>query len=177
MHSMSDLFEARPDLVEPRLRVWDKLHELGDRITPLLLTKRSDVMADWARKYGWPAGAWAGVTVESQPEAKDRLRNLLRIEAPHFVSCEPLLGSLQLTEIGWSFGVYDVLPRCRLGAALRGSRHHRRHARPLGDRWRRVRPACATDSSGLAAQPPGPVQGRRGALLPQAVGHLAARSG
>ena len=98
--SMSDFFEDRPDLVEPRKSIWEVLHELaGDspRITPLLLTKRPDVMAAWADEHGWPGGAWAGTTVEDQRRADERIPHLLRVPARvRFLSCEPLLEPVDL---------------------------------------------------------------------------------
>lgn len=98
--SMADVFEDRPDLVEPRKKLWDALRRLaGDepRITPLLLTKRPDVMAAWAEEYGWPAGCWAGTTVEDQRRADERIPHLLRVPATvRFLSMEPLLGPVDL---------------------------------------------------------------------------------
>lgn len=74
----------------------------------LLLTKRPSV----ARRYAieldtagkdWPWNAWMGTSVENQDTAF-RLRDLDEIPAPvHFLSCEPLLGPLQLdlSRIDW----------------------------------------------------------------------------
>ncbi len=106
--SMADVFEDRADLVEPRKDLWEALHRLSGRITPLLLTKRPDVMAAWAAEHGWPAGAWAGTTVEDQQRADERIPELLKVPAPmRFLSCEPLLGPVDLPylwttqRIGW----------------------------------------------------------------------------
>ena len=101
--SMADVFEDRADLVEPRKILWNALHRLaGDkpRITPLLLTKRPDVMAAWAAEHGWPAGCWAGTTVEDQRRADERIPHLLRVPAAvRFLSCEPLLGAVDLRRV------------------------------------------------------------------------------
>lgn len=102
LSSMSDVFEDRADLVEPRLKLWAALHRIGRRITPLLLTKRPHMMAEWARVHGWPEGAWAGTTVEDQIRADERIPALLKVPAPvRFLSMEPLLGRVDLiTPIG-----------------------------------------------------------------------------
>ena len=54
-------------------------------------------MALWAREHGWPANAWAGASVEDQAAADARLPHLLAVPARvRFVSCEPLLGPVDL---------------------------------------------------------------------------------
>lgn len=90
------------------------------RITWLLLTKRPELWRE--RMYsalrvvdcgpvleGWlaqwldgdaPANVWVGATVEDQARANERLPSLLRIPAQvRFLSCEPLLGPLQLNAL------------------------------------------------------------------------------
>lgn len=95
--SMADIFEDRSDLVEPRQRLWDHLHALGRRITPMLLTKRPEVMVDWVERYGLPDGAWCGVTVEDQQRADERIPRLLQVPAEvRFLSMEPLLAGVNL---------------------------------------------------------------------------------
>jgi len=45
----------------------------------------------------WPENVWAGVTAENQIRADERIPVLLQIPATiHFVSCEPLLGPVDL---------------------------------------------------------------------------------
>jgi protein gp37 len=106
--SLSDVFEERDDLVEPRKRLWDALHAIaGDNpvrlddgrraLAVLCLTKRPDCMEEWANEHGWPSGCWAGTTVEDQRRADERIPWLLQVPAPvRFLSCEPLLGALSL---------------------------------------------------------------------------------
>lgn len=99
--SMADIFEDRPDLVEPRKRLWGHLHNLGRRITPMLLTKRPEVMAEWVKRHGLPDGAWVGTTVEDQRRADERIPHLLRVPAEvRFLSMEPLLEAVSLRP-GW----------------------------------------------------------------------------
>lgn len=56
------------------------------------------------RMTGWPANVWIGTTVEDQQRADERLPLLRSIPARiRFLSCEPLLGplDLDLTGISW----------------------------------------------------------------------------
>lgn len=121
--SMADVFEDRPELVEPRARLFELIEE-----TPWLrwqlLTKRPELVlelvpARWlvpqrvvlgfeqdqqdleelVRSPVWPANAWIGTTVEDQQRAGERIPELVKIPAPvRFLSCEPLLGPLDLSE-------------------------------------------------------------------------------
>lgn len=48
----------------------------------------------------WPRNCWLGVTVENQEQADKRIPILLQIPAAvRFVSCEPLLGVIDLTKL------------------------------------------------------------------------------
>jgi protein gp37 len=96
---MADIFEARAELDRWRARLW-----VLDRETPwldwLLLTKRPQNIArkvPWGQV--WPQNVWIGTTVENQQFAKKRLPHLLKHPAViRFVSAEPLLGPLNLSE-------------------------------------------------------------------------------
>lgn len=102
--SMADVFEDRPDLVEPRRRLWDLIVE-----TPwlywLLLTKRPENIRSMAPSFlqiagdsmaRMPTNVWIGTTIESQ-EYMWRADHLLMVKASvHFLSCEPLLSDLDL---------------------------------------------------------------------------------
>jgi protein gp37 len=97
--SMADIFENRPDLVEPRSRLLE-LVDATPNLDWLLLTKRIHLVKKLLPKgYSLPAHVWIGTTVENDEYARKRLRYLLDIESPsvRFVSCEPLLGHLDLT--------------------------------------------------------------------------------
>jgi protein gp37 len=65
----------------------------------LLLTKRPQNIADmipWSKK-SWPGNIWLGTTVENQHWAEIRLPELLQHNAKvRFLSCEPLLGAINL---------------------------------------------------------------------------------
>jgi protein gp37 len=98
--SMADVFERRADLNAERLRLWS-LIENTPHLDWLLLTKRPQnirKLAPW--REDWPANVWIGTTVEDQTEAEKRLPFLLSVPAVvRFLSCEPLLGPLNLR--GW----------------------------------------------------------------------------
>lgn len=96
--SMADVFEDRRDLDSWRTQLW-KLIEHTPCLDWLLVTKRPEKVAKlvpW--KNNWPENIWLGTTVESQELAKQRITPILEIPATvRFVSCEPLLGPLDLT--------------------------------------------------------------------------------
>lgn len=95
--SMGDVFEDREDLSGPRARLW-KLILNTPSLDWLLVTKRIEnvaAMVPWTRK--WPPNVWLGVTVENQVMAEARMPQLIRLPAKvRFVSCEPLLGDIDL---------------------------------------------------------------------------------
>lgn len=145
-----------------------------------ILTKRADRLVDLAPQLSWPENIWIGVSVERQDLAHrvDRLRQVHA--AVRFLSCEPLLGPLQLdlTGIQWVIvggesgpGARPMDPdwaRClrdqcqRQGVAfflkqLGGAVDKRGHDRALldGRLWRerpeRVRPLFLRVAKGQAA--------------------------
>jgi protein gp37 len=99
--SMTDLFEERvPD--EWIDRIFDVMIEAPH--TFQVLTKRPKRMSRWVRQWLSPAltermleNIWLGTSVESQEYADARIPWLLRTPAVvRFVSCEPMLGPLDL---------------------------------------------------------------------------------
>ena len=95
--SMADVFERRADLNHERERLW-KLIESTPNLDWLLLTKRPQNIARIAPwRNNWPGNVWLGTSVEDQKIAEKRLPFLLRVPAAiRFLSCEPLLGPLNL---------------------------------------------------------------------------------
>lgn len=95
--SMADVFEWRADLNEHRIKLWT-LIEQTPNLDWLLLTKRPQHilrMTPWDDH--WPDNIWIGTTVENQRLAELRLPHLLAVPARvRFLSCEPLLGPLNL---------------------------------------------------------------------------------
>jgi protein gp37 len=95
--SMADVFEDRRDLDARRERLW-KLIEATPHLDWLLLTKRPQNVSRLA-PYGhnWPLNIWLGATAENQKWLDRRMVELGRLEAKIlFLSCEPLLGALNL---------------------------------------------------------------------------------
>jgi protein gp37 len=96
--SMADVFEDHPALPPERDKLWELI-----AATPALdwqiLTKRPEnipamLPALWGD--GWP-NVWLGVSVEDQQRADERVPKLLSVPAAvHFLSCEPLIGPVDL---------------------------------------------------------------------------------
>ncbi len=97
--SMADVFENRRDLDHPRAQLAE-LIEATPMLDWLLLTKRPQHaanLAPWGDR--WPANVWLGATVENQAWAEKRLPALIAVPAAmRFLSCEPLLGPLDLRQ-------------------------------------------------------------------------------
>lgn len=121
--SLADVFEDRAELEAPRRRLF-KLVQATPHLDWLLLTKRPenihrltykaiDPFDDPDCEYniaGEPNGLdvadfgelypniWLGTTVENQEQADKRIPELLKIPAKvRFLSCEPLLGAVDLS--------------------------------------------------------------------------------
>jgi protein gp37 len=89
-------------MMQARLRLW-RLIESCPNLDWLLLTKRPEnvhvfVPAAWLEPDRWPTNVWIGTSVENQAAADARVPHLLRIPAAvRFLSCEPLLGPVDLS--------------------------------------------------------------------------------
>jgi len=96
---MADVFEDRRDLDALRERLWSVIAETQD-LDWLLLTKRPQCvskMVPWGDL--WPRNVWLGTTVETQRWAEKRIPLLLcQAARVLFLSCEPLLGLLDLSQ-------------------------------------------------------------------------------
>lgn len=97
--SMADVFDNHPDLAEPRARLW-ALIEATPNLDWLLLTKR---IGNVRKMYppAWltspPRNVWLGISVIHQSEADRDVPKLLGTPAHiRFLSCEPLLGEIDL---------------------------------------------------------------------------------
>jgi protein gp37 len=102
--SMADVFEDHPLVASERNRLW-MLIERTNSLDWLLLTKRPENvlrMSPWHHNPDgliWPT-VWLGTSVEDQQRADERIPALLEPEHPvavRFLSCEPLLGPVDLT--------------------------------------------------------------------------------
>lgn len=105
--SLSDVFEDRPDLVQPRARLIGLIRETP-ALDWLLLTKRPEnaarLWADAWAHYGddakWLPNVWLGTTCEDQRRADERIPHLLDVPAAvRFVSYEPALGPVDFAAI------------------------------------------------------------------------------
>jgi protein gp37 len=100
--SMADVFEAREDLDRWREKLWD-LIDTTRGLDWLLLTKRPEnilqmIPAAWRKSAR--ANVWFGTTAENQEQANKRIPELLQVPARvRFLSCEPLLGSIDLNAV------------------------------------------------------------------------------
>lgn len=168
--SLADVFDNQvPD--EWRRDLWALIEATPDLIW-LLLTKRPQniaKMVPWpiALCEPWP-NVWFGTTVENQAEADRRIPHLLSVPAAkRFLSCEPLLGPVDLTLDGlvclacphcaeegyteWDTGAY-VCGRCEstgkgdewgIDWVISGGESGR-EARPSHPDWfRKLRDQCA----------------------------------
>ena len=101
VNSMSDLFHE--DIREAYIRSVFDVMERASWHTFQILTKRSERLAEIAGRLPWPKNVWMGVSVENQ-RWTSRIDHLRQTPAAvHFLSCEPLLGplDLDLTNIDW----------------------------------------------------------------------------
>ena len=98
--SMADVFDDRRDLDAARVRLF-RLMQDTPHLDWLVLTKRPEnvialIDGVWIDD-GFPVNVWLGTTVENQPMADRRIAELLKIPCNrHFLSCEPLLGNVNL---------------------------------------------------------------------------------
>ena len=127
--SMADVFERRPELKDQRSRLW-ALIERTPWLDWLLLTKRPQnvaSMAPWTDN--WPTNVWLGTSVENQEYTERRLPLLLKHPAAvRFLSCEPLLGPLDLR--GW----FKREGLCQIDWVIAGGESGRR-SRPMHPDW------------------------------------------
>ena len=115
--SLADVFEDRPDLEAPRVRLF-RLIEETPSLDWLLLTKRPEnvrahvgivaehgvrMAHEWEINGNPPPNVWIGTSVENQETANHRIPELVDIPAcVRFLSCEPLLTrvNLRLESVG-----------------------------------------------------------------------------
>lgn len=105
--SWSDFFIAEAD--EWRGTAWDIIR-MTPHLTYQILTKRPEniaarLPADWGEGY---PNVWLGTSVEHQDAADERIPFLLEIPAAiRFLSCEPLLGAIDLWQ--WLGGAREPI--------------------------------------------------------------------
>jgi len=138
--SMADVYEDHPTVARERARLWT-LIEATPWLNWLILTKRPEnilAMSPWLATSAWFDNIWIGTSVGLQARAEERIPHLLQVPAAvRFLSCEPLLGPLNLSP--WLPQLQWVISGGESG----------QHARPFNLDWARsLRDQC------LAAQTP-----------------------
>lgn len=152
--SLADVFEDREEIAPWRRELFSLIYQTP-HLDWLLLTKRPENIVRLSSKcvnkssLGWrlPKNIWLGTTVESQ-EYNTRIHHLLNCraiaEGPLFLSCEPLLGPLNLsayltTKFIDSGGYSDC---AQLDWVIAGGESGT-HARPMNPEWvRSLRDQC-----------------------------------
>lgn len=132
VNSMSDLFHAKVPF-EYLVRVFNVMRDTPQH-TYQILTKRSLRLKRLAPSLNWPDNVWMGVSVESKSHLS-RVTDLVSTPAAvKFLSCEPLLGSLDDLRVD---GVDWVI--------VGGESGHK--FRPLEPRWvEEIRDKCTSHS-------------------------------
>ena len=102
--SLADVFDNHRSIdITWRMELWALIARTPN-LDWLLLTKRPQNIRKML-PHPWNGGwenVWLGTTVENQVEADRRIPELLEVPAKvHFLSCEPLLGELDLTPHLW----------------------------------------------------------------------------
>lgn len=161
--SLADVFDNQADPAW-RLDLWG-LIESTPHLDWLLLTKRPQNIAGmlpgnadahgqpWSNAWPWP-NVWLGCTTENQEEADRRVPHLLSIPAAkRFLSCEPLLGPVDLSlhmgswpvrdpakhRTDWDMRSYNEGVHWVIAGGESGP-----HARPMSPAWvRSLRDQCA----------------------------------
>jgi protein gp37 len=100
--SLADVFEDRPELVEPRARLF-ALIGATPNLDWLLLTKRPENVrrlapSAWVPPAGmFPENVWVGATAENQERFDERVHELVQVPARiRFLSMEPLLEDVRV---------------------------------------------------------------------------------
>jgi protein gp37 len=153
--SMADIFEDHPQVVEHRKRLF-ALIEATPYLIWQLLTKRPENILKflperWAADLPFsymPENLWLGTSVENQKQADERIPQLLQVRnVTRFLSCEPLLGPVNLGLMGttpqsWGYGytgIYRLIDWVIVGGES-GPK-----ARPMHPDWARaIRDECET---------------------------------
>ena len=134
VNSMSDTFLGQVP-VEALREMWSVM-ERADWHVFQVLTKRIGYARHLASclPLAFPSHIWLGVSVENQDAAHDRIQTLLDIPAQvRFLSCEPLLGRIDLSPYLRSGGIHWVIDGGESGAGRR----------PANPGWfRGIRDAC-----------------------------------
>lgn len=164
--SMADVFERLPSghpdeaqMAAERKGLWHLIQNTQN-LHWLLLTKRPENVLEMTAdcfSECFPENVWVGTTCEDQEAADKRIPYLLEVPAVvRFLSCEPLLGPINLRRWLWNDGIVDSyhqdrtcsFPTGHIGWVITGgeSGHGARPTHP--DWFRSLRDQCL--SAGVA---------------------------
>jgi protein gp37 len=146
VNSMSDLFHPGvPD--EIILKVFETMNRATQHIFQVL-TKRPERVVTLADRLNWTPNIWMGTSVESM-KVVERVDHLRKVPARiRFLSCEPLLGPLELN----LEGIHWVIVGGESGPG----------ARPLDGQWvREIRDQCIKENVAFFFKQWGGVQKHR----------------
>lgn len=128
------LLSKRPQNFAGRINLVSGCYDLTTDVGKMALGKT----AEWYIAGKPPENVWIGTTVEDQPRADERIPALLKIPAKvRFLSCEPLLGPVNLSRSNsrmlWPEGIHWVIAGGESGPG----------ARPMHPDWPRgLRDQC-----------------------------------
>jgi len=137
--SLCDVFEDNRDVEEWR-RELVTLIDKTPHLDWLLLTKRPENIGRlWPEAWPWPENIWIGTSVENQKTADERIPHLVKVPVKvKFVSCEPLLGKVDLQLRGRNYGIDDEYVNWVIAGGESGP-----NARPMNPDWvRYLRDQC-----------------------------------
>jgi protein gp37 len=171
--SLADVFDNQVP-AEWRRDLW-LLISATPHLDWLLLTKRPQNITKMLPRmasvpglmWPWP-NVWLGTTVENQEEADRRIQHLLAVPAARrFLSCEPLLGPVDLRGWLYHFGTErtgGVRPRSDLHWVICGGESGP-GARPMHPDWARsLRDQCKAAGVAFFMKQMGGVRDKRGNL-------------
>lgn len=148
--SMADVFEDHPQVGEYRAQLFELIERTPFLIWQLL-TKRPENIMDmlpiyWTRDLpfqSFPKNVWIGTSVENQAAANSRIPHLLKVPASvRFLSCEPLLGPIDINNIVQPTHSREVPAIFELQWVIVGGESGP-NARPMHPHWvRSLRSAC-----------------------------------
>lgn len=156
VNSMSDLFHEQVGVLFINA-VLEAISQNRDHIF-LILTKRPERMQVIVNRYITKychgeiiPNLWLGVSAENQDTANDRIPHLLKTQAAvRFVSCEPLLGAIDLQMVDeykqfWMPEQSDRLEGCSYIDWVIVGGESGKDARPMHPDWARsIRDQCAS---------------------------------
>lgn len=141
--SMADVFEDHPEVIEWRKRLFRLIDATPNLIWQLLTKRPENILRLCPDYYGnrfWPDNLWIGTSVENQAAADERIPHLLKVPSlVRFLSCEPLLGPIDFSNVNNRSDWKTMLGKESLKGInwiiVGGESGH--NARPMNPQWAR----------------------------------------